>query len=103
MYKFIKVTLMLVVLFSLLTCIMPAKATVEKPPDTTLQELKDTQVLHVGECNWKNVKRSCVIGRDTLTGTFYMYILDVDRNITHVVRNKAGVETVLWVRKDQYI
>ena len=103
MYRIIKVTLMLLVLFSLLAWIRPANATVEKPPEATMQELKNTLILHIGPCVWKQKERGCVIGRDRVNGTYYIYILDDDRNITHVIRNRNDVETILWVRKDQFI
>jgi len=103
MFKDFKYLIGIVLAICFMAWITPANAEVEKPPEATLQELKDTKILHIGPCVWKEIERGCVIGRDQVNGTFYVYILDANRNITHVVRIRNGVETILWVRKDQFI
>jgi hypothetical protein len=82
-----------------LLCLVPVLVLADTPPKALLKHISSHKLVHDKRCNvaFLNLKHvQCMIYYDEARDTTWLVLFDEKINITHVARNKAGKEEVLW-------
>lgn len=80
-------------------CLASVLALAEKPPKPLLEHISSHKLVHAKKCNvaFLNIKHvECMIYHDEARDTVWIVLFDDKLDITHIARNKAGKEELLW-------
>lgn len=80
-------------------CAFSVIALADTPPKALLEHVSSHKLVHDKRCNvtFLNLKHvQCMIYYDEARDTTWLVLFDEKLNITHVARNKAGKEELLW-------